>query len=513
MFRIAFVTCLLLGTIFGAANAAEKTAPGPSRLAAEDKVSALARKADGDGAAARGDYRKAAEAYAEALGLARSAFSRDERTAMAVTMSWGGKIGEAIRELRAVLDEDPSNARARVHLAKALSWDGRTTEAVAEADKVLAASPSDRDALLAKADALRYRGDNRQAIGLYKAVLAGGDDFDARLGLAHAELAEGDVAAARADGALLQPRYPYQEAGKRDFDAAFARTARPTTLSGGYSYYHDSDRNRVNRYTLSAGRRLGRWTLDLGYRHIDADDPTRDERADDLSLAAGARVADSLSIGAGIGGTRTGRGNSDDFFTGHARADLRVGAGTIGAAASREAFTDTAQLIENRIRFTHVAGHADFPLPGRLSASARYSYKDYSDINTSHDWQGSLRYAFRLKNPVVGAGYRIRFLDFDRETGSGYFDPSSFVSHAGFVTLSGERGRFRAYLEPYGGYQSFTRSGSRTNSWFAGGSGVLGYRISDAFRFEVTGEGGDYAGGTAAGFNYYMFGARLVATF
>lgn len=513
MSRIAIVTCLLLGSIFGAAAAGEKAVPVPSRPAAEDKVSALGRKAAGDEAAARGDYGKAADAYAEALGIARAAFSLDERTSMAVTMSWGGKIAESIGELRAVLAEDPSKRRARVHLSKALSWEGRTADAVAEADKVLAESPSDRDALLAKADALRYRGDNRRAIPLYKAVLAGGDDFDARLGLAHAELADGDFAAARAAGALLAPRYPYQEAGKKELDAALARGARPTTLSAGYSYYRDSDRNRVNRYTLSAARRLGLWTLDLGYRHVEADDPTRDERADALSLSVGTRLADRLGIGAGIGAARTGRVDADDFVTGHVRAELRALGGAIGAAASREVFTDTAQLIENRIRLTHLTGYADTPLPGRITLSARYSYKDYSDSNASHDWQGSLKYAFRLKNPAIGAGYRIRFLDFDRESGSGYFDPSEFLSHAAFVTFYYEKERFRAYLEPYGGYQSFRRFGSRTNSWFGGGSGVLGYRISPMLTLEATGEGGDYAGGTAAGFSYYMVGGRLVATF
>ncbi len=176
-------------------------------------------------------------------------------------------------------------------------------------------------------------------------------------------------------------------------------------------------------------------------------------------------------------------------------------------------FSETAQLIENRIRYTDLSSSFEVPLPRRFTFRARYSFKDYSDDNRSHDYAVSLAHTFDRKNPVIGLGYRVRYLDFHRETGSGYFDPSDFLSHQGIVTFSYEHvGRY-IYLEPFFGHQSFKRQRADHDDWIWGGSGTVGIRLSKKVSLETSGEGGNYTVGTAAGFKYYLVGLRLRVTF
>lgn len=513
MVRTSIVLCLLL-LCCPAAGAAEDLEALQKGLEAAvgDAAEARAHKRIGDHHAAGGEYREAAQAYATALSLARERFSEEERTGMAVTMSWGGRIREAVEELRLVLAKDPGNVKARTHLSRSLSWLGRTDEAIAEAEEVLNESPEDVEALLAKANALRYRGDNEAAAPIYRRILEIDDNFQARLGLAYVQLSRGDFSAARKEGARLRPQYPYQEKERTDLEATIARATRPG-LAPAYTYYKDTDDNRVHRYSASTGFSVRNWKLALAYRHTDARDLTRSAKADDLSVSAYSKVFPRLGIGAGAGATRLSDGDTRTFPAGHVRADASVSRGTIGIAVSRTVFAETAQLMENGIRFTSVAASIAWPLPYRLSVSGSYAYKDYSDDNASNDVQASVRYALRLAGPAVGLGYRIRSLDFDRESGGGYFDPGNYLAHQAFATLYLERGRVYTYLEPYYGHQSFTRTGARTSDWFGGGNGALGLRLAQRVSFEIRGEGGDYAAGAATGFRYYLLGARLNATF
>ncbi len=100
-------------------------------------------------------------------------------------------------------------------------------------------------------------------------------------------------------------------------------------------------------------------------------------------------------------------------------------------------------------------------------------------------------------------------MNFNRQSGSGYFDPNDFVANQIFVSLSFEGDKFCLYIETYGGYQSFRRYGDNNAGFFSGGSGVFGLNLSKNVLLEANAEGGNYALGAAAGFNYYLVGFRL----
>ena len=481
------------------------------QAAESGKEKALLHKELGDVFSSRGDIPNAGEEYAKALSLDRG-FSREDRLKMARYLSWSDRIDDAIRELDAILAEDPGDIDARIHLARCLSWKGKLRGSLEEADKVLAKSPGNRDALLVKANSLKWAGNRNAAISIYRELLEREEDFDTRLGLSQAYLADGFLRGAREGAGLLKPVYPYQETEARNLQAEIKRATRPVLdLTSGY--YDDSDDNQLYRYGLSGGGWAGNWKIDLGYRHTDAEDPSRDTRNENLSANAYTRVTEQIGLGGGIGIDQTGDGDSDLYLEGRVRADANLGQGRIGASATREVFAETAQLIENRIRYTNLSSYFEYPLPYRFSLRVNYSYKDYSDDNHSNDWGGSLAHTFDGKNPVIALGYRIRFLDFDRETGSGYFDPSNFLSHLGFVAFSYEHARWYTYLEPIFGHQSFQRQGAENNDWIWGGNGTIGIRFGTNISLEANGEGGNYAVGTAAGFNYFLVGLRLRVAF
>jgi tetratricopeptide (TPR) repeat protein len=469
---------------------------------------ALARKERGDQYASQENYKQAAEEYVKALDVDPGAFNASERLKMAITVSWADRLDDAIHILRAILAEDPMNRAARVHLARVLSWADKLPEAEAEADLVLRDHPEDQEALLVKANVLRWRGDAGASIPVYEKALAQGENFDVRIGLANAYIAMGDGKNAEESAKPLKPQYPYQEKELKKLDEAFCgvKTSQPLIQ---YGYYHDSDHNIVNRYALTYGLRMGTGEAGITYRLFDATDLTRRITAQDLLISTNARWG-SISAGAALGVSRPGEGN---IAVGSARLDKQAGWGSIGISLSRELMTDTAPLIENKIVRTGEALSLVQNLTQRTSLSESYSHASYSDSNHADDMQAVIRQAITLSTPRVATGYRFRYLNFERQSNGGYFDPNHFIAHQIFASLSAEEGGWHASLEPYVGLQAFTRNAEYSSHGFFGVSGAAGWTMKKCTSFEVTGEGGNYAGGTAAGFSYYLIGFSLKAYF
>jgi hypothetical protein len=180
-----------------------------------------------------------------------------------------------------------------------------------------------------------------------------------------------------------------------------------------------------------------------------------------------------------------------------------------GFAIGREGMTDTAQIIENEIRVASYGLYISQRLTDRFSISGNYSYRDYSDHNNASDFSFSPIYSIYTRNPTINLGYRFRYLNFNRQSGSGYFDPNDFFSHQILASLYFEKEKYYIYFGPYGGYQSYRRDGEVNEGFFGGGNAALGLYLSKNFLFELNGEGGNYALGAAAGFNYYLVGFKL----
>lgn len=477
----------------------------------DDTAKAVLHKELGDLFASRNDFKCAAGEFVKALHLSRN-FSENDRLQMAIYMSWGEKLNEAIDELILIINENPKNLKARIHFARVLSWTGHLRESIREIDKALATHPVDKDALLVKANALRWQGHFDRARIIYQRILQKEEDFDSRLGLVYAYLSAQDIKAAKESREFLKPQYLYQEKDLRQLNEHMDRTVKPN-WGAGYSYYDDTDENRVYRYFVPFGFWFDNWKFDLNYRHTDAKDDTRNKSAEDLSLKTFSKVTEFLGIEGGLGLVQFKNDATSDFLTWGIKTSVNIWNGAAGLALAGEGLTDTARLIENEIRFTNYNLYISQRLTDRFSIFGAYSYRDYSDNNNANDFSFSPSYTIYTKNPTINLGYRFRYLNFNRQSGSGYFDPNDFFSHQIFAALYLEEEKYYIYLEPYGGHQSFRRYGDYNNGLFGGGYGALGLNLSKNIVLEFNAEGGNYALGAAAGFNYYLIGSRLQVFF
>ncbi len=477
----------------------------------DNEEKALLYKNLGDLYASREDYRNAAEEYIRALSLKKN-FPEQERLRMAVSISWGDRLDEAIAEFQAILKENPSNTEARTDLARTLSWAGRYDESLAEIDTVLGRSPDSKDALLIKANDLRWKGEIDEAFPLYQSILEKQEDFDTRLGYTYVLHERGDEAAVRESMALLKPIYPYQENELRKLKEEIGKP-KPAQQSQGdakFTHYRDTDGNDVNRYMASYGFPAKYGKILFSYVHTEAHDyTTRRNSSDMLSGETRTPMGRRISLGAGLGVIRYKNDDSSDFLLGHLKADAELPRGSAGIALAREPLNETAELIEKRIRFTAARAYFSRSLAGRFSLYGGYSYRDYSDDNNSHDLLLSPRYALVQGNPRTNIGYRFRYLDFNRQSFGGYFDPNHFLSHQIFMNASFESGGYFGFAELFIGEQSFTRYGAGHNDIIYGGAANIGYKLTKSISVEANADGGNYALQTATGFKSFLYGVRL----
>lgn len=478
---------------------------------AEPVKKAMLYKEIGDYYVSTNDLKKASEAYIKALSVKREAFSMDERLQMTIRLSWAGRLNESLKELEFIISEDRGNLKARIHYARVLSWSGRLDEALKEIDNVLEKEPENSDALLVKANILRWKGKHKEAIEVYNNLLKKGDDFDTRLGLAYSLIGIGEVTSAEENIGLLKPTYSYQEKELLELKA-YLKGVKGPQIHTSYSYYSDSDDNAVKRYSAGINMNRELWRFNLNYRLTTAEDNIYENKAHSLTGGVYRRF-NSGGTGASIGIASLDNEDSSTILTGNILTDLEISRTSLSINLTRDVMTDTALLIEREIRYTEAGIRASGPLSERVSLEGSYRFRDYSDSNYSHDLQGTLRYNLIAGNPSIKAGYRIRYLDFKKQTGNGYFDPDNFLSHQVFVSLYLEKERLYFFIEPYGGYQSFRRYGEKTDDFFTGGSATLGYRIMDNLSIELNAEGGDYAAGAATGYKYWMAGAALRGAF
>jgi tetratricopeptide (TPR) repeat protein len=453
----------------------------------------------------------AAESFSKALSLDAAGFSSTERVEMAIYLSWSDRLAEARIELERVLALEPQNIAARTHLARVLAWSGALSAAIAEADRVLAQAPQHKDALLVKADALQWQGRNAEAIPIYQQIVARDGDFDARAGLARAQLAVRNRVAALESRDGLKPQTSKQQRELAKLNAAIDDETRPS-LDGRYNYYHDSDHNRTDRYNFAATYWIGNQKLGLDYRHTDASDRTRSNRAEDLSAKLYSRITDLIGAGAAVGFSQLADRHTSTFPTGQLRVDAKLFDGSIGAGMTREVLSDTAELVQNRIRMTAAGLNLQQNLTEKLSVQGRYNYKSFSDGNHANELQWATQYAVYM-TPRIVIGHRFRLLDFQKQTGSGYFDPNNYIANRGFTSLYFENRIFYTYVEGYLGYETFRRNGVGSDNFIHGGSGSVGIKPLANVSVEINVEGGNFAAGSASGFSYFNIGPRILYRF
>lgn len=501
---------MYLLVLLHAALAAGSDAPQKSTSSQEAAARARQHKQSGDLYVADDDLDKAADAYIKALDLSRESFSPAERLVMATRLSWADHLARAEAELRDVLASEPGNLEARIRLARLLSWRGELTDALEEADRALRQSPENREAQQIKADALQWKGELRRAITIYDELIKKQDDFEARLGLSYSFLYGGDRLAAAQTSRLLKPGTINQQDRFGKFEGIFDSITRPK-LDLRYLYFNDSDGVELDRYSFYQSGWVNNYDLAVNFRHTEARDDTGRKRAEEFSLKAFTRPTVSAGVGGSLGFTHLGNGNASNFLTGELKIDARIADATLaGASVTREVLTDSAELIDNRIRATSAGLQASREVTDRFSLHSAYRYRSFSDVNHAHEATFTSQYLLFF-NPKLAVGHRFRYVNYQRQSGGGYFDPNDYYSNRAFATVYVDREKYYFFSDVFAGQQAFRRNRVASKDPVYGGAASLGYRPIRSLIIEFYVEGGQLASGTGAGagYSYLQLGPRF----
>jgi len=460
--------------------------------------------------------------YEQALKSDPNVLSVPEKIQLARYYSWVDKLDEGIALLQQLHKEYPDNSEIEALLARFLSWKDNPKEAMKLSDDVLQRDPTNAEALHVKADLLAWNANASESLSYYQKALERGDNFDVRLGYAYAQLSAGKLDKAISERAKLVPRFSYQTANLAKLDTAIKnakngqlpQAQNSSSVDLPYlSYYHDSDGNIVKTIRTTYNFNVNNFTGDVSYRHGDASDGTLSNRFDTISANVGTAVLSSLRVHTGIGYITNRSGDTDNTMTGHLGANYYRGDWEAGGVVYREALLDTAELIDNAIRVNGAEVYLSKALDDRNTIFGIYGHRSYSNDNDADDVRVGIRHVLDYENPRVTVGYAIRYLDFERQSLGGYFDPNNFISHQLFARMEYRDGKSTYYLDPYAGFQSFDRYDESTNEFYGGGSIRWRYQWMPKLYSELSAEAGNYSMEQASGYNYYMLGARLNFSF
>lgn len=241
-----------------------------------------------------------------------------------VAAARAGNLAEGLRLLEAALAAAPGDVATQADLVVVLSWAGRDRQALARFAR-LGEDRAPAYAVAAAAVAARRSGQPARAVALYRRAIAGGEaGTEVRLGLALAEAARGDAAAARAalaQAAAADPGNPRIA----EVAAAIARPPPPPAL------LPEIDALLAAGRPFDALARIGAAPRDPALRRRQA-----------LALAATGAAELALLRGAGVleaAEERRIRGAANAFLV---RWGAQIGTATPRDPAARFARTDAA---------------------------------------------------------------------------------------------------------------------------------------------------------------------------
>jgi hypothetical protein len=273
----------------------------------------------------------------------------------------------------------------------------------------------------------------------------------------------------------------------------------------GYDFYSDSDESHAGRYWARSGFAAGNhdFSLELGRR-----DASGGFRADDASFRADFNATGVLGAAAGLGVARLQGADTAQFPTGFVQLHGRLHRTSIGGMMSTEILSETSELFANRVRRLSAGGEISHRITPLWSVSGAYNHFRFSDQNAANDAQVRTEVALRVA-PRIAFGYQLRLLDYDTQSGSGYFDPDNFVSHRLSGSIDLDRRKFFVFVQVYGGHQKFERNDFRTSEWVKGGRATFGIKFSQRLTVAVNIAGSDFSTGSVSGYRYFTTGTKV----
>ena len=169
-------------------------------------------------------------------------------------------------------------------------------------------------------------------------------------------------------------------------------------------------------------------------------------------------------------------------------------------------------ITDNGIVINDLVVRADGKVKGPWRMFVGAGFGDFSDGNQrSRAWTG-FAYRWILSTLTLDTGYRFDFLSFSDSPSNGYFSPQDFTASLlqahGNGTFGKKGGSYNFGVDT--GFQSFTNQGvTTTNDFVIVLNGAVGFPLGRGFRIELFALWGNYAAGSATGFESRQFGLRL----
>jgi len=271
-------------------------------------------------------------------------------------------------------------------------------------------------------------------------------------------------------------------------------------------HYATNDKNRSSGFDADLEVPVTSYDLLAKAMVRYADDPQGQVNMESFLAGARHNISKNINIGLGAGAAIFKNIEYPTFMT-----NLKFNNNLFKTQTmiERSPLYQTAAIIRNEIMFYGMDSKLGVHIADRFEPKAEASLRSYSDNNASYRIRGDLPIKL-LSEPVkITIGYRQEHTAFRRQSGSGYFDPSSLTSYQGVMTLSGAIKLFSFHAEIFGGTQHVDRYGAFTKNGFAG---VYTYARVDGvgpFAIIVDAEASDYALSSVSGFSYMQGSLRV----
>lgn len=455
-----------------------------------------------------GEIEKAANEYKKIVNFSKD-LKKDEKLRMAKVFSWTGNFKEALILLNSLYEENPEDIEIALVYARTLSWNREFEKSLKILDKILEKEPQNIDALLIKANIYRWQGDISKSIYFYEKIFSlDPNNFDAKVSYGYALLSLEKRKELSNLINSVEPKYSYQEKDYKDLKNSYLNKFNPA-LSFGYSYYHDSDHNNIERLLSQFSFWLDNYKFTFDYKEHFARGSIVSLNGTEYSVSISNRVDPKVDWSAYLGSIRVSNSKSKDFIIGGLSTNIKIDKDLIGLTFNSRLLTDTSFLLDRNIRLSSLSLFLNHYVSDKINIYFSFSPRFYSDGNSALFLQFAPIYKITSTNPSLSVGYRIIYLTFKDHKMNGYFDPKDYISNQIFFPVYFEGDKLTFYFEPYVGQQSFKRYGNDFNDTIIGFFSTIEYKIGERLYLGGSIEGGNYSLGTASGWKYYLIGINL----
>ena len=436
--------------------------------------------------------------------IARDPTYRDAVLGRAQTLAWAGDLGAALAAYEKWIAAHPTDRAASMEYARALAWDGQLDKA--ESMYAEMARTGNANATKGLARVIGWRGDFQRSERTWRQVLITDPaDPEALTGLAQVLSWQGrqtDAESALQLALRANPVYGDARTLLRLVQADLSPSVAVSAIGA-----NDSDNNRSTTFLADYVVRAP-WNGSVGARVTErwANFATIDSRADALNFFGRWQPgASSWQLRADAGVTRHSStlvptpAPKRTVINGALRAWGSLGRSlTVGLAASRAPFDETALLIASGVVGSEIAGDAEIALPGPFSLSGAASHARFTGgarENSRNAFSSTLRWT-HSRRWSLGVG--ARQFGYDTTSSDGYFAPRKYTlaEASGRGRLGGNLG-WNAEGDVGIGRQSIAFFGSSAASRRAERIALTaGYRFSPAHEFSAS---GSYANVAAPG--------------